>query len=299
MFLSLPSSSSYVLDTASPEAFQRLLDFIYTKKPYRVHQGGSGSEIQVVKLVLEVLGLANRFKICQLVVLCERVVESLLVTSDNCQDVREILCSSADITDKARSDLIRKYWSLVRRRLGRSLPAGQGLQEELERELLLFATGMPSQVMDRPLPILLPLYGTPDLPPPPLPPSHSATAPSARPHVTSLPAQDLATSPLNSSNFQSPPSPSYADDLFDAYTDMESGTPGVMARGPTLTNSNPTNPVDPFRVEISTQELVALLGDFRNLSRVQQEGIVEYIKKKEQEDPELVRKIKKESGFFR
>ena len=66
-----------------------------------------------------------------------------------------------------------------------------------------------------------------------------------------------------------------------------------------MTNSNPTNPVDPFRVEISAQELVALLGDFRNLSRVQQEGIVEYIKKKEQEDPELVRKIKKESGFFR
>ena len=114
MFLSLPSSSSYVLDTASPEAFQRLLDFIYTKKPYRVHQGGSGSEIQVVKLVLDVLGLANRFKICQLVVHCERVVESLLVTSDNCQDVREILCSSTNISDKARNDLIRKYRSLVR-----------------------------------------------------------------------------------------------------------------------------------------------------------------------------------------
>ena len=76
-------------DDTSPEAFQKVIDFIYHKKPFKIGKSGvPGSSFQFIKMTLEVLGLANKFRLAKLVNHCEEVVAmKIRLTRDNCQQV--------------------------------------------------------------------------------------------------------------------------------------------------------------------------------------------------------------------
>ena len=64
-----------VFNDINPEAFQKVIDFIYHKRPFKVHNGGLGSSFSCIKLVLEVLCLAVKFQLPKLVKFCEEVVD--------------------------------------------------------------------------------------------------------------------------------------------------------------------------------------------------------------------------------
>ena len=83
------SNDQWILfNDTNPEAFQKIIDFIYHKRPFKVRNGGLGSSFSFIKLVLEVLCLAVKFELPKLVKFCEDVVEKkITVTSANCQQV--------------------------------------------------------------------------------------------------------------------------------------------------------------------------------------------------------------------
>ena len=73
----------------NPEAFQKVIDFIYHKRPFKVHNGGLGSSFSCIKLVLEVLCLAVKFQLPKLVKFCEEVVDKrLTLTTENSLQVK-------------------------------------------------------------------------------------------------------------------------------------------------------------------------------------------------------------------
>ena len=77
-----------IFNNTNPEAFKKVIDFIYHKSPFKVKRGCLGSSFSYIKLVLEVLCLAVKFKLPKLVKFCEDVVEKkITVTSANCQQV--------------------------------------------------------------------------------------------------------------------------------------------------------------------------------------------------------------------
>ena len=83
------SKEQWILfNNTNPEAFKKVIDFIYHKSPFKVKRGCLGSSFSYIKLVLEVLCLAVKFKLPKLVKFCEDVVEKkITVTSANCQQV--------------------------------------------------------------------------------------------------------------------------------------------------------------------------------------------------------------------
>ena len=78
-----------VFNDINPEAFQKVIDFIYHKRPFKVHNGGLGSSFSCIKLVLEVLCLANKFQLPKLVKFCEEVVDKrVTLTNENSLQVK-------------------------------------------------------------------------------------------------------------------------------------------------------------------------------------------------------------------
>ena len=78
-----------LFNDVNPEAFQKVIDFIYHKRPFKVHNGGLGSSFSCIKLVLEVLCLAVKFQLPKLVKFCEEVVDKrLTLTTENSLQVK-------------------------------------------------------------------------------------------------------------------------------------------------------------------------------------------------------------------
>ena len=87
-----PEVKWLLFDDTNPEAFKKVVDFIYHKRPFKIQNGGLGSSFSFIKLVLEVLCLAVKFCLPKLVKFCEEVVEKkITLTSANS---RQVYCPS-------------------------------------------------------------------------------------------------------------------------------------------------------------------------------------------------------------
>ena len=129
MFRWIQHGEIFQMNHTNPEAFQKVINFIYHKKPVSVHNRGSGSSIGLIKLVLDVLSLAARFKMKKLVRFCESVVEDKVKLSpDNVTAVQEVLLSNPEVSEKARGNIILKYKLMIRRQLVRSCSSEEELQ---------------------------------------------------------------------------------------------------------------------------------------------------------------------------
>ena len=266
-----------------------IMDFIYHKKPVSIHNGGPGSSLGLIKLVLEVQVLASRFKMKNLEKFCETVIDQkVMLTRGNIRGVQEFLCSNTDLTDSVRKNITLKYTSMIRRQLARSCSSQEELKARIITEQHLFSTGQPSQLAILNTSSNITLPGSV---------SSSDYQSSSSPVLVSSPPQDQAyTSSLHHLAWLSPPlhqsSPHQDDSLFDAYAHC----------GPNLVvQSVPLASEQHLRVctlhpdqEMSYNELLALVTNFKNLSKEEQEQLVRYIRVKEKEDPVFARRIKKE-----
>ena len=323
--------SALQLQDTNPQAFAKVLEFIYHRKPFRVHNGELGSSFQFAKLVLDVLDLAAQLQLPKLVRFCEEVAEQkVVVTSTNCGALQALLCSSPLVTVAARSSLILKFRSVARRQLARRGVTAAEMAPHLEREVAWFTGvsaagpgnwgGSPSHP-----PPLHPSSHPPPLHPSSLrgssPPRAASLASSLHYHASSMVFHEspafsppLASTPTpqpsspvwassQASHTSSPPrraltvvsstflgcsSPPQAGNLFDCYSSAAASVPGIVPSLPTT-----PGPADPTHEEIELEDVLALVTNFRSLDRVRQEELVDYIKRKERDDPEMVASIKK------
>ena len=85
-----PEEKWILFDETNPEAFKEVVNFIYHKRHFKIQNGGLGSSFSYIKLVLEVLCLAVKFRLRKLVKFCEEVVEKKInLTSANSQQVQD------------------------------------------------------------------------------------------------------------------------------------------------------------------------------------------------------------------
>jgi len=133
----------------NPEAFQKVIDFIYHKRPFKVHNGGLGSSFSCIKLVLEVLCLAVKFQLPKLVKFCEEVVDKrVTLTNVNSLQVQNFLASNKDVTLAVRNGILLKYKSVARRRLVKAGISPEKREEQLKEEMQVFATAVGSNQLD-------------------------------------------------------------------------------------------------------------------------------------------------------
>jgi len=138
-----PEDKWLLFNDTNPEAFKKVVDFIYHKRPFKIQNGGLGSSFIYIKLVLEVLCLAIKFQLPKLVQFCEKVVEEkITLTSANSQKVQDFLSSNEGVTQVARNGLLLKYKSVARRKLVRAGVPPEELKKQLEAEMQIFATAV-------------------------------------------------------------------------------------------------------------------------------------------------------------
>ena len=78
----------FPLNNTNPEAFKKVVDFIYHKRRFKIQNGDPGSSYTYIKLVLEVLCLATKFQLHKLVKYCEEVAHAkIMLTSANSEQV--------------------------------------------------------------------------------------------------------------------------------------------------------------------------------------------------------------------
>jgi len=321
------------LHDTNPQAFAKVLEFIYHRKPFRVHNGELPSSFQFAKLVLDVLGLAVRLQLPKLVRFCEEVAEQkVILTSVNCSDLQALLCSSPLVTVAARSSLIHKFRSVARRQLARRGVTAAEMAPQLEREVARFVGVSAAGPED---------WGGSPFNPPPL---------QSSPHPGSSPPRAANTSLATSlhycaSSIVSPESPDYSPPFSPPFSPPLASSPTPQASSPVWATSQassqassptrralsvvnstflgcssppeagnlfdcyssaanrvpgiePSLPTtsratNPTKEEIDPEDVVALVTSFRSLSQEEQEWLVGYIKRKEREDPEMVISIKK------
>jgi len=113
------------------------------------HNGGLGSSFSCIKLVLEVLCLANKFQLPKLVKFCEEVVDKrLTLTNENSLQVQNFLASNKDVTLAVRNGLLLKFKSVARRRLVKAGIPPEKREEQLKGEMQVFATAVGSNQLD-------------------------------------------------------------------------------------------------------------------------------------------------------
>jgi len=134
----------------NPAAFEKMLEFIYYQKPYKLNSLRHVEGTEGIRLVLDTMDLAQRFKLNKLVSFCEETAEkTVIVNSQNYIEVQELMLSHK-VNGKVLEGICEKFGSVVFTKLSRDRPDLDSHQkrEIVESEVSMFMTGLPSQVMN-------------------------------------------------------------------------------------------------------------------------------------------------------
>jgi hypothetical protein len=139
-----------VINDCNPAAFQKMLEFIYYQKPYKLNSSKQVSDKEGISLVMDTMHLAIKFKIRKLATFCEETVnKTVVVNSQNYKEVQKLLMTHKEL-GKIHRDLCEKFGSVVNTRLSRDKKGVEPVKkrEIVEDEVELFRRGLPSKVMD-------------------------------------------------------------------------------------------------------------------------------------------------------
>jgi len=133
----------------NPRAFQKMLEFIYYQKPYRLNSSKQVEGIEGIKLVMDTMDLAIRFKLTKLVTFCEETAaKTIIVNSKNYSEIQKLMMNYKEL-GMIHQGLREKFGSLVSTRLARDRPDldYQSKREIVESEIVKFGGGLPSHIM--------------------------------------------------------------------------------------------------------------------------------------------------------
>lgn len=139
-----------VINDCNPAAFQKMLEFIYYQKPYKLNCSKQVSDKEGISLVMDTMHLAIKFKIRKLTSFCEETVnKTVVVNSQNYKEVQKLMMTHKEL-GKIHRDLCEKFGSVVTTRLSRDKQGVEPVKkrEIVEAEVEQFRRGLPSKVMD-------------------------------------------------------------------------------------------------------------------------------------------------------
>jgi len=139
-----------VINDCNPAAFQKMLEFIYYQKPYKLNSSRQVADKEGISLVMDTMHLAVKFKLRKLASFCEETVnKTVVVNSQNYKEVQKLMMMHKEL-GKIHRDLCEKFGSVVNTRLSRDRQDIDFFKkrEIVETEVELFRRGLPSTVMD-------------------------------------------------------------------------------------------------------------------------------------------------------
>ena len=138
------------IPNCNPSAFQKLLEYIYYQKPYKLNSLRNVEEgTEGIKLVMDTMHLALRFKLKKLVSFCEETADrTIVVNALNYVKVQQLMMGHKDL-GLIHESLCEKFGSLVLTRLSRDQPNldSQEKRQIIETEITMFRRGLPSNLM--------------------------------------------------------------------------------------------------------------------------------------------------------
>jgi len=145
------------IPNCNPAAFQKMLEYIYYQKPYKLNSLRNVEEgTEGIKLVMDTMDLALRFKLKKLVSFCEETADKTAVVNHlNYLEVQQLMMNHKEL-GMIHESLCEKFGSLVLTRLSRERPNLDSHEKRniIESEITRFRRGLPSNLMcgKRPLP---------------------------------------------------------------------------------------------------------------------------------------------------
>jgi len=138
------------IPNCNPAAFQKMLEYIYYQKPYKLNSLRSAEEgTEGIKLVMDTMDLALRFKLKKLVSFCEETAEKTVVVNHlNYLEVQQLMLNHKEL-GMIHESLCEKFGSLVLTRLSRDRPYLDSHEKRhiIESEITRFRTGLPSNLL--------------------------------------------------------------------------------------------------------------------------------------------------------
>ena len=139
-----------VINDCNPAAFQKMLEFIYYQKPYKLNTMRQETGKEGNSLIMDTMHLAVKFRLRKLRSFCEETAhKTVVVNSQNYKEVHKLMVARNEL-GSIHSDLCEKFKSVVFTRLSRDRhdmdPAKK--REIVETELEMFRRGLPSHVMN-------------------------------------------------------------------------------------------------------------------------------------------------------
>jgi len=138
------------IPNCNPGAFQKMLEYIYYQKPYKLNSLRNVEEgTEGIKLVMDTMDLALRFKLKKLVSFCEETAEkTVVVNHQNYLEVQQLMMKHREL-GMIHESLCEKFGSLVLTRLSRDRPDldSQEKRHIIESEITRFRTGLPSKLL--------------------------------------------------------------------------------------------------------------------------------------------------------
>jgi len=139
-----------IVDDSSPAAFQKMLEFIYYEKPFKLNNSrGEINDTEGISLILETLHLAVKYRLVKLKSFCEETLsKTVVVDANNYREVQRLMLSRNSYGGTACEDLCEKFGSLVFRRLKKDgILDSASIRVIVENEVELFKNGLPSKFM--------------------------------------------------------------------------------------------------------------------------------------------------------
>jgi len=138
------------IPNCNPAAFQKMLEYIYYQKPYKLNSLRNVEEgTEGIKLVMDTMDLALRFKLKKLVSFCEETADkTVVVNHQNYLEVQQLMMNHKEL-GMIHESLCEKFGSLVLTRLSRERPHLDSHEKRfiIESEITRFRRGLPSDLM--------------------------------------------------------------------------------------------------------------------------------------------------------
>ena len=139
-----------VINDCNTAAFEKMLEFIYYLKPYKLNNTRQVVNMEGINLIMDTMALAVEFNLGKLASFCEETVRKVvMVTSQNYKEVQMLILAHKEFGQIHR-DFCEKFRSIVHTKLSRDQldmdPAKK--REVVEQEVEIFRRGLSSKVMD-------------------------------------------------------------------------------------------------------------------------------------------------------
>eukprot|EP00092_Neocalanus_flemingeri_P041896 GFUD01045630.1.p1 GENE.GFUD01045630.1~~GFUD01045630.1.p1 ORF type:complete len:452 (-),score=122.32 GFUD01045630.1:52-1407(-) len=139
-----------VINDSNPVAFQKMLEFVYYQKPFKLNSSKQVVDTEGIQLVMDTMALAVKFKLDRLAKFCEETAnKSVMVTSQNYREVQKLMMAHTEF-GKINRDYCEKFGSIVLTKLSRDHPEIDPVRkrEMVLGEVDLFKQGLVSNVMN-------------------------------------------------------------------------------------------------------------------------------------------------------